>query len=43
MGNALMGVMADIMHDVWMCSMDNAWMGAMTDKLYSVWMDGDLP
>ena len=37
-----MGAMADIVHDVWICSMDNAWMGAMTDKLYSVWMDGDF-
>ena len=47
MGNAWMGAMTDIMHDVWTSCMDNAQRGAMTDKpndvqmegMYNVWTD----
>ena len=37
MGDALMGAMTDVMHDVWMCCTDDAWVGAMTDAMHNVW------
>ena len=36
MGDAWMGAMMNVMHDVWTCSMDDTWMGAMTDVMHNV-------
>ena len=40
MGDALMGAMTDIMHDVRMCCTGDAQMGAMTAKMHNVQMEG---
>ena len=39
MGNAWMGAMTDIMHNVWMGCMEDAQTGAMTDITHNVWTD----
>ena len=39
LGDAWMGAVPDIAHDVQMGCMDDAQMGAMTDVMHDVWMD----
>ena len=39
MGDAQMGAMTDVMHNVQMCCMDDAQMGAMTDIMHHVQTD----
>ena len=42
MGDAQMGAMTDILHNVQMGCMDDAWMGAAKGITYYVLMDGDF-
>ena len=39
-GDAQMGAMKDIMHNIWTCSTDDAQMGVMTDVMHNVWTEG---
>ena len=42
MGNAWMGAMTDVTHNVQMGCMDDAWTGVLKGVMYDVLMDSDF-